>query len=210
MLGMTETAYERLKNEWLHRRGLLTKAEVSVLARKDTFAKRLKGFLTAVYWKREKLIRSSDVVLGLVFKEWHGSPAETGNYFRDWILFSPSAEISENPQILLKVADTLLKGEGERPKDKVLLRFHDALFKPLADAAYLQVPSGKTDGKLIYLSVVERPYDINDGFRLGVYPFLVNPSVSKEIVLLPPAFWPEEERKAFSEGKNPFVKGDNK
>lgn len=209
MTAMTETAYERLKKEWLKRRGLLTKADVSVLARKDTFAKRLKGFLTAAYWKREKLIRSSDVVLGLVFKEWHGSPAETGNYFRDWILFSPSLEINENPAFLLKTADAFLKEESARPKDKALLRFHDAIFKPLADASYLQVPPEKAEGKLVYLSIVERPYDLNDGFRLGVYPFLMNPSVSKEILFLPPEFWPEEDRKTIATGENSFTKGDN-
>ena len=208
MSAMTETAYARLKRDWAKRRGTLTKGEVSALARKDTFAKRMKGFLTAAYWKREKLIASSEIVLGLVFKEWHGSPSETGNYFRDWVLFSPSVEINEKPETLLKVADALLKKENERPKDKSVLRFHDALFKPLADASYLQVPSGYAEGKLLYLSILERPFDLNDGFRLGIHPFLMNPSVSKEILFLPSEFWPEEDRKALSIGENPFMKGD--
>ncbi len=203
---MTDNPYCLLAEHWKKRQPALDREEKRLIAGKDTFRNRLRGFLTIAYYRRDRLVEQGDVVLGLVFREWRGNPMETGNCFRDWVLFSPSTEVSLDPSILVKTADALLNAQEKAPKNRKELRFHDAMSKPLSDAAYLEVPPEITDGKLIYLSIIERPYSPSSDFRLGLWPFLVNRSISREILLLPARFWPEEQLKAYKEGHNPFWK----
>ena len=192
---MEKMGFSSLKEGWERLRPLLSREDIRFIASKDTFRKRLRGFLTPAYWKREHLIKESSVVWGLVFKEWHGNPSETGNYYRDWVLFSPSTSVNEDPRLLFEAASALRNGKETPPKSKKEILLRNVLEKPLSDASYLKLPPEATGGELIYLSIVERPYDLNDGFNLGLHPLLMNPSISKEIIFLPNKYWREEEKK---------------
>lgn len=181
----TNTTYKEFQSCWNDEKKTLSKRDIALISGKDGFKNAIKGFLTADYYKRGKLIEEGQLVLGYIFKTWSSSDV---GYCPHWVLFSPSPKVNENPQLLKDVAKSL-SGCTEVKGDKTSKALHKLLTQPLSEAKYFELPENITNGNLIYLSIVYLRPEWRNNIRLGLNPFIANQGISKEILYLPDQFW---------------------
>lgn len=187
---------EKQNKSFQERQQFLSKEEIRYIAQKDTFPKRLRGFLTRAYYQKDKLIKRGQIVYGYVYKEWSQDVEGNVDPF-SWVLISPERKIMENPSIFQKTAAklqdfSLLPGGNRREK---LLK--NQLNEALSDAPFEELPQSLTEGHLIYLCKLQRPLALVSFFHLGLNLFLFNPSISKQILFLPERYMTDDFKQCY-------------
>lgn len=185
---------------WMEKRNCLSKDEVKYISNKDTFRNKMKGFLTLSYYKRDKLIRTGNTVIGYVYKEWTNDMDGKQNPLI-WVLTSPESKLLDNPSIFEKTAANLTDFASLPGGDMKERRLKAKIKSPFADVRNLEIPQSLTGGHLIYLSVLTRPLDKNSFFELGFNFFISNPAASKETILLSERYLAEEIKDMYLNGE---------
>lgn len=187
---------EKMNNDWLLKRASLSKEEISYISDKDSFRGKIHDCFTLRYHKRSELIKGSSLVYGYAFKSWTNEDIAMAYRYPSWVLFSPSKEVNDNPLLLQKTAQNLLKMELTK-ENKTL---YNLVHEPLSDTSYFEIPSIYSEGKLVYLSVIYLEAHLNPDFKLGVNLLLMAPSISKEVIYLPTKYFSSEYKEEYSKG----------
>ncbi len=176
----------------------LSKEEIAYALGRDSVRGKLIGFLTRDYYKRKKLLLEGHAVLGYAFKAY--SQNEKAAYSRLWILYSPVAEFSAKPGLYGEIAAKLSDLETDKKADKKTRLFLTALKEPYADAKAMEVPTEYTDGKLVYLYIIDYEKVRYPEMRLGYNFFVSEPLISKELLIMAPRFIPLDVYKEYALG----------
>ncbi len=158
---------------------------------------RLHGVFTRDYWRRKDLFKRGEIVFGYAFKSYRTRFDDEAD-FPIWVFISPNQSYSNDPTryetILSFMHDFLTK----KPQGKKEKQLYSLLIGELSEPKYIELPHTWTNGELVFLcSTYVRPQHIYD-FHLGVLPFLMLPSYTKEIMILPVKYWPEEYIKFYA------------
>ena len=178
------------------KRLLFKKEDVSFIADKDTFRGKMLGFLTTEYYRRGKLIKEGNVVYGYVYRTWTNEVTYTRPY-PTWVLFSPAKEFIDNPQLYAAISASLQAIELPKHPNPELRMLHTMLNAELSEPKYVLIPEPYAQGHLVYLSMVYLRPRHNNNLRLGINPFIIAPSISKEILYLPTAYWTDDFKKTY-------------
>lgn len=191
-------ALEKTRAYYKEKQPTLSKDEVSFILGRDTLRGKLLGFMERRYYKRKKLVRDGEVVVGYAHKDFRpgGGNAET---FPVWVFHSIDRKYEEDPSLFLQIPAKIEESRNIKEPGKELKRFLHVLDEPYADASFLEVPSEVGLDGLVYLSVVYLRADRLLDFRLGYNFFLGDPSISKEILFLPARYIPFDVYKVYAE-----------
>lgn len=192
--------YHRLNERWEETRAALSKEDIAYLANKDTLRGKMLGFLTWNYYKRSRLLSSSNLFFAYVFQNYSNSLSSESDY-PTWLLFSPSSAINENPTILKNICAKLQLIKNEKPVAQDLKETQKLLVEYLSDVSYFELPSSVSEGSLVFLSIIDVHPRLNPNFRMGLNLILASPSVSKEVLYLPERFFLEDYKDAYRDGK---------
>ena len=192
--------FENASAYWSKTKSVLSKEDVRHIADKDNGKGRMLGVFTLSYWKRERLIRESDVMIGYAFKTFQFEGELRDKVYPSWVLFSPEKAVNENPKIYEEVTKKLSGLLEEKHPSKEGKKIKRILHDNLAEASYVLLPEEYTNGSLIYLSVVYVRRNVTPDFNLGYQLFLFNQKVSKEILYLPPSYWTKEWAEHYKNG----------
>ena len=192
-------ALEEVAKAYDEARKTFGKEEENLILGRETLRGKLLGFMTSAYYRRPKVVKYGEVVLGYAFRDFKPSPKSP--YFRVWVLYSPALEFKEKPAIYVDIANKLLSYQNEGKPDKALRKFLTALNENYADATSLEVPPSLSDGHFVTLSIIDCDERRFPEFRLGYNFFLSSPSDSKELLPLHPRFIPIEVYKAYAKGE---------
>ena len=156
-----------------------------------TFREKMLGFLTPEYFKRVKLFENGPIVYGYIYRSFHS--ANETDIVQVWVLTSPEHYFLEDPlrlgDVSAKLSEIVI---GKKVDDKKVSLFISRILEPYAELKYVEIPATFTDGHLAFMStVVFHPNHVTS-FRHGLNLFLSNPRISKEMLLLPEKYWPEE------------------
>lgn len=175
---------------WNDRKARLSKEEIKHLSDKDSRQGKLVGVFTRNYWKRGKLIQSSEIAYGYVFKQYQTGIKEDIRH-PIWVLFSVEGAVNDDPKILERCALKILALE---PKacGKTHRKIAFAVKDDMAQVSYMKVPQDLSEGHLIYLSIIYYCESTMPKFHIGLNLVCLNPAVSKEILLLPSQYWTRE------------------
>jgi len=188
---------EALSAHFDEKRLSLSKEDIRFLSGKDSFKGKMLGFLTSDYYRREKLIREGELIYGYVYRAWTNEITYTRPY-PTWVLFSPAGEFKDDPNLYLEVLSELQKIEAPKRGASGLKHLLTMLNAELSEPKYVVIPEPYAKGHLVYLSMVYlRPWHIAN-LRLGVNPFIIAPSASKEILYLPFIYWSDEFKKEYN------------
>lgn len=160
--------------------------ERAFLAGKDSFRGRLLGIFSASYYQRERLIAKGEVIYGYAFRDYEEGDNRDFTY-PTWVLFSPASAIDDDPAPLAEAAERLLAycAADNGRKDKLCRAVKDDWAEP----QYVELPKELTQGRLVYLSMVNVRTKANPSFRLGLNLLLANRKASKEVIYLPERYW---------------------
>jgi hypothetical protein len=189
-----------INNSWLVQRASLSKDDLAFIGNKSTLHGKMLGFLTSSYYKRNNLIKQSEVFYAYVFKEWSNEFGGNDKQHPTWMLFSPSASFKEHPEKLKKVAEALQGLTKEKLDSAEEKHLFNLINEPLSDCSYFEIPQNISYGDLVYLSIVYVMPDLVQPFHLGLNLMLANQSVSKEVLYFPTRYWPEEFAKVYELG----------
>ena len=192
--------YKDVVAYWEKQKASLSKDDIRHIADKDNGPGRMLGLFTISYWKREKLIKESNVVIGYAFKTFQFEGELRDMTYPSWVLFSPDKSVIEEPGFYEKVTTNLGKFIEESPRDKVGKKLKRLLSDNLAEVAYFELPRELTDGKLVYLSVNHVRRNNMPDFKLGHSLLLMAPTISKEVIYLPPKYWTKEWAELYKNG----------
>jgi hypothetical protein len=185
-----------LQENFEKRRLSFKKEDIAYIAGKDTFKGKMLGFLTTDYYRREKLIRGGEIIYGYIYRTWTNEITFTKPY-PTWVLFSPSKEFVNNPNLYVEILTALQAIELPKRGENELRKLHTMLNAELSEPRYMVIPEPYAQGHLVYLSMAYlRPHH-NSNLRLGINPFLIAPAISKEILHLPTKYWTEEFKKIY-------------
>jgi hypothetical protein len=203
--GMDYSSFIQKANaDWLEKRTAFTKEDIRYIANKDTLRGRMNGFLTLPYYRREKLIRGSEIYFAFVFQDWANDLSETAPTYPTWLLFSPERKVQENPSLLRDISLKVQSIRDATPFSKEEKKLKSLVVEQLSDVSYFEIPAAYSCGELAYLSVVYRQTRLVPFFRLGLNLILANPVVSKEVLYLPERYWPEDYQNAYTQGSLVF------
>ena len=198
-----EKLYSDMVFNWDHARKLLSKDEIKRIAGKNNFLGKLIGVFTPSYWKREKLIEMGEVVIGYAFRSFRFEGESSDVVFPSWVLFSPETKANKNPMILEETSFKLAALSESETLSKEDKKLKAILHNNLGAYRYVKIDEKYTNGSLVYLSIVDVRRDLFPDFKLGYSPLLIGPSISKEVLYLPPGYWTEEwlaaNKKGFKE-----------
>jgi len=173
------------------------KKDYLFLEGKDTARGRMLGFLTADYWKREQLWKTGTIVWGYVFKMILTPSNDPSRAYSSWVLFSPSKQFVETPELYFEILGRLNFLETEKPKNSKIRKLKTAMYEDLSEPEYLEIPEPYANGNLVYLSTVYvRPQHVFD-LHLGYIPLMISPLVTKEVMYLPEKYWTDEFRSEY-------------
>jgi len=189
-------ALDNLQNNFVEKRLSFKKNDIAYIAGKDTFKGKMLGFLTMDYYRREKLIAGGDIVYGYLFRTWTNEITYTRPYPL-WVLFSPAKEFADNPELYVDILKSLQAIELPKRGPKDLRTLHTMLNAELSEPRYYLIPEPYARGRLVYLSMLYLRPVHNSNLRLGINPFIIAPSISKEILYLPARLWTEEFKKRY-------------
>lgn len=172
------------------------KNDIAFIAGKDTFKGKMLGFLTADYYRRSKLIMEGNIIYGYVYRTWTNEVTYTRPY-PTWVLFSPAKEFIDNPQLYATISTNLQAIELPKHPTAELRKLHTMLNAELSEPKYVMIPEPYAQGHLVYLSMVYLRTSHNNNLRLGINPFIIAPTISKEILYVPTMYWTEEFKKTY-------------
>ncbi|MGM9813465.1 MAG: hypothetical protein ACI32C_00935 [Candidatus Enteromonas sp.] len=187
---------EETREQWAKESLLLNKDERRYIEGKYSTKTKMLGCFSPSYHKRGKLVLSSQVYYGLVFKSYR-RPDSDSEYYPIWVLWSPNRKFQEDPTLYDELLPLLETRYGQKKKwrrEKVELALHEKY----ADASMLLIDPGLTKGIPVYLSILYFHKDHVFDFRLGINLFLANQDVSKELLVLPERFWSEAYAEAYA------------
>ncbi|MDY0345692.1 MAG: hypothetical protein WCR77_03155 [Bacilli bacterium] len=185
-----------LTDYYLEKKLSFKKEDIAYIAGKDTFKGKMLGFLTTDYYRREKLIRGGQLIYGYVYRTWTNEVTYTRPYPM-WILFSPAQEFIDNPDLYSLVLTALQAIELPKRGQSELRKLHTMLNAELSEPKYVLIPEPYAQGHLVYLSMTyHRPWH-NNNLKLGINPFIIGLSISKEILYLPTKYWNESFKKTY-------------
>lgn len=152
---------------------------------------RLHGVFTRDYWRRKDLFKKGEIVFGYAFKSYQLNVDDESD-FPIWVLLSPHQSYAEDPSRYEEILEKINAFLEKKPHGKKEKRLYSLLSGELSEPKYVELPSEWSHDILVYLcSTYVRPIHIYD-FRLGILPFLMLPSETKEIMILPVKYWTEE------------------
>lgn len=184
--------FKKLNDFWDKRRPVLEKDEIKHIADKDHADGIMLGILSWKYINRSKMISNSNIAYGYVFKAYQAEEEESAKHFPVWVLFSPAEEVNSNPLILKNAAEKLRTASEGQPADKAERKLFAKVLEPSADADFVELPEKYTDGHLVYFSITYLRTNVMPEFKLGLNLMLIAPSITKELLFLPPQYWDEE------------------
>lgn len=187
---------ENLRERFAESRQSFKKEDVAYIGGKDTFNGKMLGFLTAEYYRRERLIREGSLIYGYVFRTWTNEVTFT-KPFPTWILFSPSKEFVSKPGLYIEILKALQAIQLPKRGLPELRKLHKMLNAELSEPKYYLIPEPYAKGHLVYLSMTYLRPRLNNNLCLGINPFIIAPAISKEILYLPTAYWTDEFKKAY-------------
>lgn len=187
-----------LEKHFQEKKVLFKKEDFAYIAGKDTFKGKMLGFLTTDYYRREKLIRGGNLIYGYVFRAWTNEVTFTRPYPM-WILFSPSQTFKNDPDLFVSILSALQAIELPKRGQSELRKLFTMLNAELSEPKYFLIPEPYAQGHLVYLSMAyHRPWH-NNNLKLGINPFIMGASISREILYLPMKYWDESFKKAYYE-----------
>ncbi len=186
-----------INQEWLQKRVTLDKREMSFITSRDSFRRRLVGFMTSSYYKRENLVKEGDVFFAYSFKEWTNEAQQEVFDYPTWIIFSPEKKINENPIILKEISSKVQSFCQGNPISKEGKKLKNLVNEELSDCSFFEIPASLTGGELAYLSIIYRHLNQNPNFHLGFNLIIANQSISSEVLYLPERYWNEAFKKAY-------------
>ena len=156
-----------------------------------TFRQRLVGFMTPEYYRRKKLFESGEIVYGFIYRTFQ-SNNET-DPIQLWVITSPVRDFAENPSLFSNISEKLAEIDlTKKVSDKRVMQFINRIYEPFAEVKYLEIPCDFTEGKLAFLSTTFYHPNHVRSFKLGINLFLSSPRVTKEILMLPDRYWPDQ------------------
>jgi hypothetical protein len=190
-----------LNTTWLTRRGSFSDGEIAHLAYQDTFRHKMLGFMTRVYYQRKKLIQQSEIFYAYVFQEYNYDENQRQNGGATWLVFSPSKEVNDHPEILKKIAANLQQLKVKEPINGEEKALKKLLVEPLSETSYCELIPTMSDNEYAFLSIVDLHKELLPSFHLGLNLVLANKSVSKEVLYLPEAYFSQEWKEAYLKGE---------
>lgn len=192
-----EAMLKELNDNYQNALGSFAKSDFSYVTGKDSARGRMLGMFTIEYWKREDLWKTGTIVWGYAYRNLMTDLHNPERAYSSWVLFSPSREFAENPQLYTEVLARLTALEKEKARNRKLHELKLALFAELSEPKFLEIPEPYAGGHLVYCSMVYVRYEHIYDFRLGFLPVIISPSVSKEVMYLPERYWTEAFRNEY-------------
>jgi hypothetical protein len=189
-----------INSVWETTRASLSKEDIAFVSNRDNLRNKMVGFMTSGYYKRNKLILSSEVYYAYVFQQWSNDSSGNELRYPTWLLFSPALPFRSNPVAYKEISakiQSIKEIEVSAPSEK---RLKSLVSEPLSDVSYFEIPAEYSFGQLCYLSIVYRQISIVPEFRLGINLVLANKSVSDEILYFPAKYWSAEFKDAYLAG----------
>ncbi|MDO5329984.1 MAG: hypothetical protein Q4F15_00945 [Bacillota bacterium] len=184
--------FKKLNESWEQKRPGLSKDEIKHISDKDHADGLMLGIFSWKYLNRGKMISNSTLAYGYVFKAYQAEEEEAAKHYPVWVLFSPSDEVNSDPAILKTAAEKLRTAAEGKAANKDEKKLFAKVVEATAEADYVELPEAYTDGKLVYLSITYLRTNVMPDFKLGLNLLLIAPSVSKEVLFLPPEYWDDE------------------
>ena len=181
---------QHLNESFARQRMTFTKEDYRFLEGKSTPEGRRLGMFSLAYLKRKKLIESASIYYGYVFKDYQ-RVEDAKAFYPTWVLFSPHPYYQENPEHYEEMIPLLETRYAEKKKFR-REKVECALHEKFADASMLPIDPSITHGRPLYLCIVYFHREHISDLHLGIYPFLANPEVSKELLYLPEQYWTKE------------------
>jgi hypothetical protein len=118
------------------------------------------------------------------------------------IAFSLDTSFDDRPFELREIATAVFDLRDEEQEDPELAELRHFVVDELARPSCFPVPESLTGqpGLCISSILLERTHLPFGYLAAPVFPILVNPEVSKQVVLLPAAYWPEELMALYYQG----------
>ena len=156
-----------------------------------TFRQKLVGFMTPEYYQRKKLFEKGDIIYGFIYRTFQSS--NESDPVQIWVITSPIREFSDDPKLFADISEKLAEIDlSKKNIDKKTLHFINLIYTPFADVRYLEIPGEFTNGRLAFLSsTFYHPNHVHQ-LKLGINLFLSSPRITKEILLLPDRYWPDQ------------------
>lgn len=159
---------------------------------------KLRGIFTRDKYKRLALLKEGFVVFARVLEAAIDRFSDERS-FKTRILFSPSDELSDQPEILEKIflsVSTYIDQNLDTRKKWNERRLYLALCDREEEPKYYRLPDWMTDSKLVYLSTVFiSPVTEYDCFDLPkLIPIMINRRLSREVLIIPPSMYSPEYR----------------
>ena len=156
-----------------------------------TFRQKLIGFMTPEYYRRKQLFIKGEIIYGFIYRTYQTN--NESDPIQLWVITSPIREFADNPQLLADISEKLAEIDlTKRSIDKKVSQFINRIYEPFADVRYLEIPGEFTNGRLAFLSTTFYLPNHLHQFKLGINLFLSNPKVTKEILMLPDRYWPDQ------------------
>ncbi len=191
---------EQERAEFQKKQPSLTKDDIKYISGKDTFKGKFTGFLTRAYYQKEKVIRTGELFYGYVFSEWDMNSNKDSPVI-SYVLFSPERNLAEKPSIFKKIVENLQQFNDISPKDRKSKKLKNLIENPLSEAPYEEVPTTLSEGHIVFFCKTFRNRSFEYSFNLGLNLFIVNPTISKQILYLPERYMTETFKKLYEERK---------
>ena len=136
----------------------------------------------------KKLINDSSLVYGFVYKNDYYLNGNS-NYFKSWILYSPSVKYEENPSKYSKIAAKLHYFLENPPKKYKHLS--TKLLNNDNDFSLLELPKDVFGDKFFVFTTYQKE-KVNPSLKVGVQVCLINQKFSKKFLILPEIFFKKD------------------
>ena len=174
----------KVRNQFVKKRSVMNDKQIDKSLGFDSRKDKVLSLFSIRYRPAKKLINEGVLVYVYIYKISYFLN-NNSNYFKSWVLFSPSLKYEENPAEYRKISAEL----------DYFLKSHDKKFKKIIrqlennenDFSLLELPFEYFKEK-VFVSTIYTKEKVNPSLKVGVNICLLNRKVSKNIIFLPEKF----------------------
>ena len=174
-----------VRNQFVKKRSEMNDKQIDAILGFDSRKDKILSLFSIRYRPAKKLINEGVLVYVYIYKISYFLN-NNSNYFKSWVLFSPSLKYEENPAEYRKISAKL----------DYFFKSHDKKYKKIIrqlennenDFSLFELPFDYFKEK-VFVSTIYTKEKVNPTLKVGVNICLLNRKISKNIIFLPEKFY---------------------